>query len=353
MKWVILGSSITCTHGHDHASLWRGLVGALARRGHRVELFERAVETHRLSRDPVEIPGTRLHLYGELGTVVPALVRHLLDADVALLASSSPDARRVGRLLAESRAVRVFWDLDPAETLAAVGAGRRLAWEGPRGLRDFDLALGRAPGRALEALARPLGAPRVAPLLDAVESGPNRAFVPFPGHLADLAWFGAPSGSARACEALFLGPARRRPGGRFLLGGAVPDGARPFNVRVLPDLGRPELFSAAALAACPGTVGPPAGLLEAARVGVPVLTDDAEGVAALLQPGFEVLVARTTDQVLEALALDRAELARIGWRARERALADHSFERRVAELEAHVEAATRAPRPALEAAASA
>jgi spore maturation protein CgeB len=87
-------------------------------------------------------------------------------------------------------------------------------------------------------------------------------------------------------------------------------------------------------------------LFEAAACGVPVLTDWWDGFDAFYAPGDEMLVARTTDDARAALALGDAELAAVARRARERTLAEHTAERRAAELVAAVEGATPDAAPA-------
>jgi spore maturation protein CgeB len=84
-------------------------------------------------------------------------------------------------------------------------------------------------------------------------------------------------------------------------------------------------------------------LFEAAACGVPVLTDWWEGFDAFYAPGGEMLVARTTDEALAALALGDDELRAVARRARERTLAEHTADRRAAELVAALEGARAAP----------
>ena len=79
-------------------------------------------------------------------------------------------------------------------------------------------------------------------------------------------------------------------------------------------------------------------LFEAAACAVPVISDPWEGLDAIFEPGTEILVARSTEDVLTHLAAtDDEERAAIGERARRRVLAEHTAERRAEELEAHVE----------------
>jgi spore maturation protein CgeB len=82
-------------------------------------------------------------------------------------------------------------------------------------------------------------------------------------------------------------------------------------------------------------------LFEAAACGVPVLSDAWKGLEEFFEPGREILVARSTEDALEALALPPERLARIGRASRERALALHTNDARAAELVAALADAAR------------
>ena len=57
MKLVVFGLTVSSSWGNGHATLWRGLIKALVRRGHRVVFFERDVPYYAGARDLGEIPG--------------------------------------------------------------------------------------------------------------------------------------------------------------------------------------------------------------------------------------------------------------------------------------------------------
>jgi spore maturation protein CgeB len=73
-------------------------------------------------------------------------------------------------------------------------------------------------------------------------------------------------------------------------------------------------------------------LFEAAACGVPVLSDAWPGLDTFFTPGDEILIAASTDDALAILALPCDTLARVGRRARARAVEEHSSTRRAAEL---------------------
>jgi spore maturation protein CgeB len=75
-------------------------------------------------------------------------------------------------------------------------------------------------------------------------------------------------------------------------------------------------------------------LFEAAACGVPIISDAWDGLTELFEPGREILVARSTDDVLEHLG--RADGRTIGARARARILSSHTPQHRASMLERYV-----------------
>ena len=75
MKLVIFGLTVSSSWGNGHATLWRGLCRALARRGHTVVFYERDVDYYAMNRDLTELPGGRLVLYPDWDQVAPAAAR--------------------------------------------------------------------------------------------------------------------------------------------------------------------------------------------------------------------------------------------------------------------------------------
>jgi spore maturation protein CgeB len=76
-------------------------------------------------------------------------------------------------------------------------------------------------------------------------------------------------------------------------------------------------------------------VFEAAGAAACLITDAWEGIELFLQPGTEVLVARDGRDVADHLANLTPERARsIGEAARRRVLAEHTYERRGADVDA-------------------
>jgi spore maturation protein CgeB len=345
MRIVIFGLSVSSAWGNGHATLWRGLISALDAAGHHVVFFERDVPYYRTHRDLDRLPGrARLQLYPAWDDVRAEARRAITECDAAIITSYCPDARPAAELVLAARALRVFYDLDTPVTLSRLDAGDDVPYVPAGGLGGFDLVLSYTGGGALDRLRDRLGARRVAPLYGSVDPRQHHPVEPDPRWRAACSYLGTWSADRDAAlEALFLGPARRS-SARFLIGGPQypAESSWPPNVArveyVAPS-DHPAFYGSspltvsvtrapmAALGFCPS-----GRLFEAAACGVPVLSDPWPGLDAFFVPGDEILVADATDAALAAIELPRDALAAIGRRALARVLADHTADRRAAEL---------------------
>src|SRR3954454_5456742 len=112
MKMVIFGLTVSSSWGNGHATLWRGLISALSRRGWTIVFFEKDVPYYAGTRDLHEIAGGGLILYPGWSDVVEIAAGELADADVAIVTSYCPDGIAATDLvLASGAAYRVFYDL--------------------------------------------------------------------------------------------------------------------------------------------------------------------------------------------------------------------------------------------------
>ena len=346
MKIVVFGLTISSSWGNGHATLWRGLCRALARRGHRVVFFEHDVPYYAANRDLLEVPGGALVLYREWETIRRRAASEVADADIAMVTSYCPHGIEATELVLDARGARVFYDLDTPVTLSRLRAGQTTTYVGPRGLGDFDLVLSYTGGAALDILRRELGARRVAPLYGHVDPDIHRPVEPNEAFRSDLCYLGTYASDRQAAlETLFVEPARRRAERRFLIGGAqyphdFPWAPNIYFVRHLPPPDHPAFFSSSRLALnvtrqAMADMGwcPSGRLFEAAACGAPILSDAWEGLDTFFEPGSEILVASTTDEAVSTLDLTDRELRRIAAASRDRTLREHTSGKRAEELE--------------------
>ncbi|MFT3772762.1 MAG: glycosyltransferase [Minicystis sp.] len=355
MRFVVFGLTVSSSWGNGHATLWRGLIRALARLGHKVTFFERDVPYYAKNRDLERLEHGELRLYEAWEPLIPEARAALAGADVAMVTSYCPDGVAAAELVLDSRArSKVFYDLDTPVTLALARAGQRPAYLGPNGLGRFDLVLSYTGGAALDDLRAILGARRVAPLYGSVDPDVYRAAPPRPEFRADLSYLGTwAADRVQPMEQLLVDVARVRPERRFLVGGALYPASYPWPSNVAriehvapPD--HPAFFCSSRVSlsitrAVMASLGycPSGRLFEAAACGACIVSDHFEGLDRFFAPGREILVARSTADVLAVLDRSDEELSRIGHAARERVLAEHTADRRARELCAAVEAGGR------------
>jgi spore maturation protein CgeB len=363
MKIVVFGLAVSSSWGNGHATLWRGLIGALAAMGHRVVFFERDVPYYRENRDLHALPNGALVLFSDFDEVASRAHAELADADVAVVTSYCPDAVPATALVLDApRPLHVFYDLDTPVTLARLGRGETVDYLGPDGLAGFDLVLSYTGGAALSALQQRLGARLVRPLYGHVDPAVHHPVPPVADMRSDLSYLGTYAEDRQAAlEMLFIEPARHRPNCRFLIGGSqypqnFPWTDNIFFRRHVPPEDHPAFFCSsrltlnvtrqamAAMGWCPS-----GRLFEAAACGVPLLSDDWAGLSEFFVPGEEIVIAASAADAIAALDLTDAELARIATRARERVLAEHTSQRRAEQLLVHFDEARAdvAPAPPL------
>lgn len=358
MNIVIFGLSVSSSWGNGHATLWRGLIHALAGLGHRVTFFERDVPYYAAHRDCFGLPNGELVLYSELDDVRARARNALLEADVGMVTSYCPDAIAATEMLLESAVpVRAFYDLDTPVTLDRLARGETVSYVPARGLSDFDVVLSYTGGPALIELKRVLSAKRVAPLYGSVDPRLHAPAGLVERYRADLSYLGTYAADRQAAlRELLLEPARALPQATFAIGGSQypHDFSWAPNINYLwhvPPYEHAAFFCSARLnlnitRAAMATMGycPSGRLFEAAACGAALITDAWPGLDEFYQPDDEVLVAATRDDVLCALQRDPAELRAMAERARERTLAQHTIWHRGRQLVDILAEAHAAPR---------
>ena len=351
MRFTIFGLTVSSSWGNGHATLWRGLIRALAADGHELVFVERDAPYYAEHRDLTALPpGARLLLYRDWADVL-AEKRGLMEADVAMVTSYCPDALAATRLIeAEARGLPVFYDLDTPVTLARLAAGETVDYLPPEGLGGFDLVLSYTGGPALTALRERLGARRTAPLYGHVDPAAHRPVPAVEMFRGDLSYLGTYADDRQPIlRELFIEPARAAANRRFVLGGSnyppnFPWQPNVYFMRHVAPPDHPAFFCSsrltlnvtrrdmAAMGWCPS-----GRLFEAAACGVPILSDSWDGLDRFFTPDEEILIASDRGDVLAALDRSPAELARIAAAARARVLAEHSSQARARELVALIE----------------
>jgi spore maturation protein CgeB len=343
---AFFGSSLVSSYWNGAATYYRGLVRALAARGHRITFYEPDAWERQRYRDIEDPPWARVVVYS--GTDPSAADRALAEAghaDVIIKASGvgAFDERLEAGVLEHRRpgALAVYWDVDAPATLA------RLQQDPADALRAhlprYDLVLIYGGGPAIVRGYLDLGARRCVPIYNALDPETHFAVARTRAFESDLSLLAnrLPDREARI-DAFFFEAARALPAQRFLLGGSGwGSRAMPANVREIGHVstGLHNAFNVGAravlnvardsMAAC--GFSPATRVFEAAGAAACVITDAWEGIELFLEPEREILVARDGDEVARLVeSLDPARAREIGLAARRRVLADHTYAQRAA-----------------------
>ena len=349
MKIVILGLSLTSSWGNGHATTFRGLVRELTARGHDVLFLERDAPWYAENRDLPRPPWGRTVLYGSLAELQTQYASEVQNADAVIVGSYVPDGIEVGQWVQRAaRGLRAFYDIDTPVTLAALDRGD-CAYLTPTLILNYDLYLSFAGGPTLTRLERQYHAPCARPLYCSVD--PDLYYPEDVPRDYDLGYMGTYSADRQPpLDTLLLEPARRRPEGRFAVTGPQYPDSIPWPANVARTAHLPpekhrawynsQKFTLNITRADMVQMGyaPSVRLFEAAACGVPIISDDWEGLDTFFKVGTEILVARSSQDTL-ALLQEMGDAARnfLAAQARALVLTSHTAAHRAAELERYLE----------------
>ncbi len=349
MKIAFFGSSLVSAYWNGAATYYRGLLRALAERGHEITFYEPDAFDRQQHRDIEDPSWARVVVYPATEADVGRCLRHAARAEVivkasgvgvfdALLEEAVLELRKPGKKVA-------FWDVDAPATLERVEAD---AADPFRALVPaYDVIFTYGGGPPVIAAYSALGARACIPIYNALDPSTHFPVEPEDRFRSDLTFIGnrLPDREARV-EEFFLGVAERLPRRRFLIGGSGWD-SRPLPANVTR-LGHVYTRDHNALNCSARAVlninrdsmarygfSPPTRVFEAAGAGACLITDAWEGIEAFLTPGEEVLVAANGREVAEHVdRLSRRKARCIGEMARARVLAHHTYARRAAVVDA-------------------
>lgn len=357
---VIFGLSITSSWGNGHATTFRSLIKALARRGHSVTFFEKDVPWYADNRDMPKPPFCETVLYESVSDLKPH-ESILTQADFIIVGSYVADAQEIcNKVRRQSGASLAFYDIDTPVTLAKL---QRQDYEylHPDMIPEFDVYLSFTGGPTLAYLENEWSAQRARPLYCSVDPD---LYYPEPDAQRDITmgYLGTYSDDRQpTVEQFLLDPARRRTEDAFCVAGAQypaqvdwpqnvqhiehipPKDHRHFycSQKFTLNVTRQDMIKAG--------FAPSVRLFEASACGTPIISDYWEGLDSLFELGSEILVARSTQDVEDFLQLSEAERRAIGEAAHNKVMSAHTASHRAMEIENYwheIEASRHSPKAA-------
>jgi spore maturation protein CgeB len=346
---AFFGSSLVSAYWNGAASYYRGLLRALAERGHRITFYEPDAYGRQARRDIADPVWADVVVYpGERDDDVWRVLERARGADLLVKASGVgvfDDLLEAGVLeVRRPESVVAFWDVDPPATLDRL----RLNPSDPLLplIPRYDLVFTYGGGDPVVAAYQLLGARSCVPIYNALDPLTHHQVHPVPRFRSDLSFVGnrLPDREARVAE-FFFRAARLLPSSRLLLGGNGWE-TKPMPANVTP-LGHVFTHEHNALN-CSATAvlnvsrkspavygySPSTRIFEAGGAAACVITDPWPGLEHFLEPGREILVARDGAEVAaHVLSLTPARAREIGRAARAHVLARHTYDHRAAQLE--------------------
>ncbi len=348
MKLAFFGPSLVSAYRNGAAAYYRGLIRALAQRGHRVTFYEPNAFDRKQHQDIPNPDWARVVFYPATDEGVFEALERSEESDLIikcsgvgvfdeLLEAAVLELKRPETLVA-------FLDADAVATLDRIQKNAEDDFHNL--IPEYDFILTHGGGqRAIDGY-RAAGATECFPIYNALD--PHTHFpVSFDSRFVgglSLLENRTPDCEQQA-EEFFLKPASKMSNQKFILGGNGWDNKTlPSNVQYLGHIASRDhnAFNCSPLAVLninrDSTArygfSPPARVFEAAGAGACVITDDWEGIEMFLEPGREVLVAKNGDEVAEHLERLTPESAnRIGQAAHRRVLNEHTYAQRAALLE--------------------
>lgn len=348
LRIAFFGSSLVSAYWNGAATYYRGIIHALAERGHQVTFYEPDIYDRQQHRDMDDPPWARVVVYPSDDAEMWRALEEARTADVLIKTSGvgvfDQQLEAAVPTCKSAHTISIFWDVDAPATLDRV---RRYPGDPFRAqIPKYDLVLTYGGGDRVVAGYRTLGARACAPIYNALDPSTHYPVASDRRFAADLSLLAnrLPDREARV-EEFFLRAAALAPKSNFLLGGnGWQDKAMSPNVKAIGHVFTRDHNALNCSARAVLNVNresmvtygfsPPTRIFEAAGAGSCIVSDAWNGMEMFLEPGREVLIARDGAEVARILqGLSPRTAREIGLAAYHRVLACHTYDRRVNQFE--------------------
>jgi spore maturation protein CgeB len=348
-------SSVLSAYWNGAATYYRGLIKALHNRGHNITVYEPDAYDRQQHRD-LECPSwARVVVYAnDQDAVLHALESARRHADMIVKASGiGVFDELLEAAVLETKSQQnyiVYCDVDAPATLERVANStddpfRKLI---PRYDFIFTYGGGSPVVRGYESL----GAKLCVPIYNGLDPETHYPVARDSRFEADLGFLGhrLPDREARV-EQFFLNAAEQLPEQKFLLGGIGWDSKPlPANVKNLGHVYTPDhnafnctpraVLNISRASMARYGFSPATRVFEAAGAGACLITDAWTGIERFFDPGEEILVAHSGEEVAaHVVNLTPHRARQVGQAAYRRALAQHTYAERAAQFDTILEGA--------------
>lgn len=352
MKFVFFGLTVTSSWGNGHATTYRSLLKALAARGHRLHFVEKDVEWYRNNRDLPEPEFCSVHLYENWELSALRCVRLARDADAVVVGSYFPDAVAATRaLLDQGHETILFYDIDTPVTMTRLREEGSAEYLDPALIPHYAAYLSFTGGPTLRHIETHYGSPWAVPFYCSVDTDVYKPTATRRDFQCELSYLGTYAKDRQPkLEGLLNGAARLLPDRRFIVAGPQYPKELEWRMNVkriihLSPREHPAFYSSSRFTLnvtrddmVAAGYSPSVRLFEASACGAAILSDDWPGLAEFLTPREEILLPRDAHEVRQILVqMPEAERVKMGQRARERILAEHTSAHRAEQFEEIVE----------------
>ncbi|RRA49389.1 glycosyltransferase [Acidipila sp. EB88] len=343
MKIFAIGSSITSSYWNGAATYYRGIYKYLAREGHSITFAEPDAYSRQQHRDADDFSYVESIVY-QPAVDIDRVLALAAQADVVVKHSGigvDDEVLELRVLECQPAAIVCFWDVDAPATIARMHADPTDAFA--RAIPRYDAVLTYGGGAETQRQYEEFGARNYTSIYNGLDPETHHPVTAVAALAADVAFLGnrLPDREARV-EELFLRAAELAPGKRFLLGGeGWGDKQLPANVRWIGHVPTAEhnrvncsasfVMNINRSSMANSGFSPPTRIFEVSGTGTPLLCDDWPGIDDVFEPGSEILVVRSAEDVVAAItAYTPAQQQAIGDRFLARALRDHTYAQRAA-----------------------
>jgi spore maturation protein CgeB len=345
---TFFGSSLVSAYWNGAATYYRGVIRALHARGYQVTFYEPDAYERQAHRDIPDPDWARVVVYPATAEGLESALDAGCTADIVVKTSGVGvfDRELEAEVLARRRpgSLAIYWDVDAPATLDRIH-------QDPADpflplVPQYDLVLTYGGGDPVVRAYKACGARECVPIYNALDPDTHHPVERDPRFRAHLGFLGnrLPDREARV-EAFFLRAAEILPQHRFLLGGnGWDDKPMPANVLYAGHVYTRDhnAFNCTPLSVLNVSresmarygFSPATRVFEAAGAGACLITDAWEGLEMFLEPDREVLVAHDGDDVAQHVrSLTPRRAKEIGAAARARVQAEHTYARRVEQVE--------------------